>query len=157
MTHCPTCGSLVTVIASRDGTAHYEPDAELDQLRSRLRDQGIEIGTWQARADWLREILERIVEDLQRESDLNHRMPTLDPRELRLALDANIAGERPGPQSREAVEAERLRADRDRMIRAFNRLEKAVSNHIRDCIDAEALEHAHHTIMRSVSAPTERP
>ena len=63
------------------------------------------------------------------------------------AIDTLVNGE--DARARTAVAA--ARADRDRYIRAFNRLEKAVTNHIRDCIDADALAHAHRAVMRDVT------
>jgi hypothetical protein len=48
---------------------------------------------------------------------------------------------------REAIE------QRNRWIRAFNRLEKAVTNHIRDCIDCDGLAHAHKAVMRDLTHP----
>lgn len=37
-----------------------------------------------------------------------------------------------------------------RWVRHFNRLEKAVTNHIRDCIDADGLAHAHGAVMKAI-------
>jgi hypothetical protein len=46
------------------------------------------------------------------------------------------------------------RAERDRYIRAFNRLEKAVTNHMTDrCIDSDDLEHVHRVVMRDLRDP----
>jgi hypothetical protein len=45
--------------------------------------------------------------------------------------------------------------DRDRWIRAFNRLEKAVTNHIRDCMDCDGLAHAHKAVMKDLTTPYE--
>jgi hypothetical protein len=43
-------------------------------------------------------------------------------------------------------------AERDRYIRAFNRLEKAVANHIKDrCIDSDDLEHVHRVVLRDLA------
>jgi hypothetical protein len=39
---------------------------------------------------------------------------------------------------------------RARWIRAFNRLEKAVTNHIDNCIDADDLAHVHRAVMRDL-------
>lgn len=57
-----------------------------------------------------------------------------------------------GPYVRDValVDATDAQADRNRWIRAFNRLEKAVTNHVRDCIDADGLAHAHKAVMREV-------
>jgi hypothetical protein len=46
-----------------------------------------------------------------------------------------------------------LHASRAEWIRAFNRLEKAVTNHIRDCIDSDALAHAHKAVMKDIGPP----
>jgi hypothetical protein len=40
--------------------------------------------------------------------------------------------------------------ERARWTRAFNRLEKAVTNHIANCIDADDLAHAHRAVMRDL-------
>jgi hypothetical protein len=46
---------------------------------------------------------------------------------------------------------EQAREDRDKWIRAFNRLEKAVTNHIANrCIDSDDLAHVHKAIMRDL-------
>ena len=41
--------------------------------------------------------------------------------------------------------------ERDRYIRAFNRLEKAVTDHLKDCFDPEALAHVHKVVMRDLT------
>lgn len=42
-------------------------------------------------------------------------------------------------------------SERDRYIRAFNRLEKAVTNHITNrCLDGDDLAHVHKTVMRDL-------
>ncbi|HTE58723.1 MAG TPA: hypothetical protein VK631_00130 [Solirubrobacteraceae bacterium] len=49
------------------------------------------------------------------------------------------------------AEAERLRSSRALWVRSFNRLEKAVTNHIKDrCIDSDDLEHVHKALMRDL-------
>ena len=58
---------------------------------------------------------------------------------------AVVAGVEVAGKVRDANQAERAR-----WVRAFNRLEKAVTNHIRDCIDADGLAHAHKAVMRDV-------
>lgn len=44
-------------------------------------------------------------------------------------------------------------ADRDRYIRAFNSLEKAVTKHL-DCIEGDQLRQAHKTVMRMLAERT---
>jgi hypothetical protein len=54
-----------------------------------------------------------------------------------------------------AEDAEKFQAERDRYIRAFNRLEKAVTNHITNrCIDSDDLAHVHKVIMRDLAEKT---
>ena len=46
------------------------------------------------------------------------------------------------------------RAEGAKWIRAFNRLEKAVTNHVsKDCVDSDGLEHAHQAILRDLGPP----
>jgi hypothetical protein len=45
--------------------------------------------------------------------------------------------------------------ERDRWIRAFNRLEKAATNHVQGCIDADELAHVHKVVMRDLHNPSD--
>jgi hypothetical protein len=64
---------------------------------------------------------------------------------------SHFEGHRP-PGSTGRVQASEVAAERDRYIRAFNRLEKAVANHIKDrCIDSDDLEHVHRVVLRDLA------